>query len=82
MDTIFHGEQDFEWYKKKLDADAKYAHRHLGTPTKYPCKILESEWWDNPNGPYEYSHSFIYQQIQTCIQCGHTERIWPKIEEV
>jgi hypothetical protein len=32
-----------------------------------------SKWEDNPNGPYEYHHSFIYQKTteSVCDSCGH-----------
>jgi len=81
MVAEFKNKDDFEWYKKELDVKAKYAHEHHGEPEKYPCRIFESEWWDNPNGPYSYSHSFIYQQEIVCPTCGHKHLVWPKLEE-
>ncbi len=77
----FENEWDFIWYTRKLDADNKYAYKHNGKPEKYPCCLLESEFWDNPNGPYEYFHSFLYQQEVVCEQCGHRKLVWPQVEE-
>jgi len=77
MSIILESAEDFNWYCKKLDVDGKYNHRHIGTPSKYPCKVL-SEWGDEPNGPYFYVHDFIYQQTITCECCGHKKLIWPE----
>jgi len=75
--TILRNAEDFEWHKKALDANAKYQHRHNGgTPTCYPC-IVESDYWDDPNGPYTFTHSFVYQVTVTCPNCGHKEIKWP-----
>jgi len=69
---------DFEWYKRKLDADAKYEHRHTGgNPAKYPCRVM-SRYYDDPNGPYTFAHDFMYQQEIECACCGHKTTIWPK----
>lgn len=65
----------WKWYKKALDVERKYEHRHNGMPNSYPCKV-ESEFWDDPNGPYTYNHSFIYQQEATCEKCGHKTKEW------
>lgn len=81
MRIIFNNKEDFEWYKKKLDVDRKYAHLHFGDPRQYPCEIWDSEFWDNPNGPREYHHSFLYQQEVICEKCGHKEFVWPNIGE-
>ena len=70
---------DFEWYKKRLDVDAKCNHRHHGEPDKYPCKV-HSTWSDDPNGPYSYDHVFIYLQSVQCKECGHVTKVWPEVE--
>lgn len=64
--------KDFEWYKHGIDNGARYHHRHYGEPKRYPC-LVRSEWSDDPNGPYTYTHSFIYQTtVKTrCEHCGH-----------
>lgn len=71
---------DFIWYTRKLDALAKHAHGHYGKPVKYPCRLLNSEFSDNPNGPYEYTHTFVYQQKHVCECCGHVTLIWPEVD--
>jgi hypothetical protein len=71
--------QDFHWYKCELDVKAKYLHEHHGTPDRYPCKV-SSEWYDNPNGPYTYYHTFIYTQEVTCDHCGARKVVWPEVE--
>ena len=72
---------DFNWYKARLDTNAKYYHKHYGEPKKYPCRVLESIWEDDPNGPYSYTHTFIYQQEVECPTCHHKELVWPQVEE-
>lgn len=72
---IIESKQDWEWYLKRLDAAAKYEHRHNGTPERYPCKV-ESEWADDPNGPYTYTHRFFYEEEKTCEKCGHKHNEW------
>lgn len=67
---------DFHWHKMGLDAGAKYKHHHIGEPERYPC-VVESEWADNPNGPYEFYHTFTYQQVEGCDKCGHKKVVWP-----
>ena len=69
--------EDFEWYKKSLDVSGRYNHRHRGEPSKYPCRVV-SEYWDDPNGPYTYHHSFIYQQEVVCQSCNHVTTVWPE----
>jgi len=71
---------DFRWYKVRLDAQSEYSHDHYGEPSEYPCKV-DSEWRDNENGPYEYHHTFIYQQKVKCPECGHETVVWPDIEK-
>lgn len=63
---------DFDWYTRKLDVAAKYGHCHHGKPTQFPC-LVESEWGDDPNGPYYYSHRFVYKKTTKykCDHCGH-----------
>lgn len=68
---------DFMWYTNRLDVAAKYKHRHIGIPAKYPCKV-HSEWEDDPNGPYTFVHTFFYQTETTCSQCGHKQLVWPE----
>ena len=68
--------EDFVWYKKKMDVDSRYVHRHCGEPEKYPCMVI-SEYYDDPNGPYTYYHSFVYQQLVTCPHCKHETLVWP-----
>lgn len=77
MSAILRSKDDFEWHVRKLDADRKYLHRHDGEPTHYPCKV-ESEWWDDPNGPYTYQHRFTYQQTVVCESCQHETVVWPE----
>ncbi len=74
METI-QSKHDWKWYKASLDINSKYAHRHLGEPEKYPCKV-RSEFYDNPNGPYTYNHEFIYQETIKCKECGHENQCW------
>ena len=31
-----------------------------GESEEYPCLIRICDFWDNPNGPYEYSLNFTY----------------------
>jgi len=68
MITLYN-EKDFESYKKFLDENSGYQHRHIGEPMSYPCKVL-STWYDDPNGPYMYEHKFIYITEQKCPYCG------------
>jgi hypothetical protein len=66
---------DFEWYCKELDVRHKYRHEHNGKPDRYPCKI-ESQWHDDPNGPYYYEHEFYYQKEEVCPCCKHKIMVW------
>jgi hypothetical protein len=77
---IFKEKSDFVWYKKELDLKAKYEHRHWNEPEKYPAMLLDSVWEDNPNGPYEYFHSFLYQQEITCPHCKKITVVWPEVK--
>jgi hypothetical protein len=77
---IFNCKDDFYWYKQKLDLNDKYKNEHRGEPEKYPAMLLESQWGDNPNGPYYYNHSFIYQQEITCDKCGTKKLVWPEVD--
>lgn len=61
---------DFEWYKQKLDVESRYHHRHINSPEKYPCKV-QSEYWDDPNGPYTFTHTFVYKTEIVCKHCNH-----------
>ena len=83
-DSILRSENDFYWYKKRLDLDSRYDFLHEGTPEKYPCKVV-STWQDDLNGPYWYSHRFYYRETEkiTCDKCGHTKSItlWTEILE-
>jgi len=54
-------ETAFQVYKNMLDHDRDYDHLHKGTPDHYPC-LVDSIWWDDPNGPYTYHHSFTYRK--------------------
>jgi len=74
METI-QSKEEWDWYLRKLDADAKYNHDHRGQPKSFPCKV-ESTWGDEPNGPYFYSHRFIYQTEKACQSCGHKHKEW------
>ena len=76
--TVLENENDFNWYKKGLDVSVKYKHRHNGEPERYPC-VVKSVWEDAPDGPYTYTHSFIYKQKIVCEKCGNAEEIWPDI---
>lgn len=76
MTEVLNSAEDFEWYKKGLDVSGRYAHQHNGRPDRYPCKVI-SEFWDDPNGPYNYNHSFVYQQEVECPQCHHKTLVWP-----
>lgn len=77
--TALRTEVDFDWYKKLLDARAKYNHRHIGEPKSYPCQVY-SIWEDDPTGPYTYEHKFLYQQEVVCPECGSKRFIWPKVD--
>ena len=78
---LLENKDDFFWHKKKLDVNNKYNHDHFGEPAKYPCKVV-SRWGDDPNGPYYYTHSFIYQEEVICDKCGHKKTIWPNVEDL
>lgn len=73
--TLLEREQDFHWYKAGMDVAARYNHRHNHEPKEYPC-LVKSEWWDNPNGPDEYTHMFFYKKEVTCESCGHKTKEW------
>ena len=77
---ILYDKNEFEWYKKKLDAEREYDHLHLNEPKKYPCGI-RSDFYDDPNSPYTYYHYFYYQQEVICKECDHKGLIWPHEEE-
>lgn len=70
-------EDDFYWYKQRLDLQSKYRHNHVREPKEYPCRVF-SVWSDPINSPYEYEHQFVYRQEITCPNCGHSELIWPE----
>ena len=74
---LLQSEEDFEWHKALLYAKGTYYHKHNGKPIKYPCKV-HSEHWDDPNGPYNYDHTFTYEVETVCSACGHKEIDWPK----
>lgn len=75
MDTL-NSKEDFEWYKKALDVNGRYEHKHVGEPENYPCKV-RSNFWDDPNGPYTYEHEFLYEVEIVCPSCGHTTKKLP-----
>lgn len=56
---LLKNKEDFENLKKKLDKEKSYKHRHYWEPDEYPC-LATSTWWDDPNGPYSYDHTFLY----------------------
>lgn len=47
----------FAQYKKDLDSSGKNKHIDYVVPKKedYPI-VVYSDFWDNPNGPYTYTH--------------------------
>ena len=71
--------EDFKWYKNELDVQQKYEHLHIGEPEKYPC-LVRSEFWDDPNGPYTFYHTFIYEKVIVCESCGNSQRVLKEIE--
>lgn len=74
---ILNNPSEFFWHKHKLDNESRYAHRHDGgEPSRYPC-IIESEWGDEQDGPYFYSHTFTYKVEVKCECCGHKSVKWP-----
>jgi hypothetical protein len=73
--TLIENSKEWKWYKKQLDVEQKYEHRHNGEPERFPCKV-KSDWWDDPNGPYTYDHTFIYQRDVKCKKCGHVSKEW------
>lgn len=73
--TLINSSTEWEWYWKRLDVDGKYNHKHDGFPESYPCKV-SSQFFDNPDGPYVYSHIFLYQAEKTCDKCGHKHKEW------
>jgi hypothetical protein len=77
---ILKNKEDFSWHKMALDAGRKYAHKHYGEPEKYPC-MVSSEFFDDPNGPYTYEHSFTYLQDVVCPHCNHKQSIWPELSK-
>jgi len=71
---------DFDWYKKKLNANSRYEFAHDGDPSKYPCKVVSKLEYDNSSsfgGRDTYNHEFVYQVEKICSSCGHKEIIWP-----
>jgi hypothetical protein len=68
--------KDFMWYKQELDVMSRYEHRHRGEPDKYPC-IVRSSFWDDPNGPYTYDHSFVYKE-----ECSLLANAYERLENV
>ena len=74
-------EDDFFWYKTELDVARKYEHDHEGgLPDRYPCRVY-SDFFDNPNGPYTYFHTFVYKVENICEGCGHSTMVWPEVIE-
>lgn len=67
--------EDWKWYKRRLDLEREYEHRHVGAPDRLPCKV-KSTFFDDPNGPYTYEHEFVYQKEVTCTSCGHKVLTW------
>ena len=59
--TYLGDKADYGAYMRTLDEDGNYDHRHEGIPTRYPCLVC-STFWDDPNGPYTYFHSFTYRE--------------------
>ncbi len=57
---IIKNKEEFEEMKKILDQN--YKHDHFGTPEKYPCKLIESKWYENIDSldPDYYIHDFSY----------------------
>jgi hypothetical protein len=77
MTTTLANIGDFQWHKAALDVAHKSHCKHNGEPEKFPCRVV-SEFWDDPNGPYTYNHSFIYQQSVICDHCGSESIVWPR----
>lgn len=77
MSRLLRNEEDFYWYKKELDLKGRYEYKHNHEPERYPC-VVDSSWFDDPNGPYSYDHTFFYQQLVTCESCGHQTLVWPE----
>ena len=77
--TNIKNKDEFYWYKLALDVSGRYSHRHIGEPEKYPCKVV-SVWRDDPNGPYEYHHKFVYLQEVVCEHCGNKTLAWPSVD--
>jgi len=74
---ILKNKEDFEWHKRKLDAEREVLFTHRYKPEKYPCGV-KSEYFDDPDGDWGYIHSFYYQQEVTCSECGHKTLVWPE----
>ena len=72
--------KDFEWYKKEIDVENRYEHRHNNDSIRYPC-VVSSEYWDDPNGPYTYDHHFFYEEEHKCSECGHVTKKFPITKE-
>lgn len=75
--TILEDKGAFHWYKVGLDLAKKYDHDHNGEPKSYPCAV-SSEWGDDSNGPYFYTHAFAYPENKSvkCEHCGNTTANW------
>ena len=79
MPRELRNDDDFFWYQKELDLKGKYEYLHRGgSPARYPCRVY-SDFFDDPNGPYTYIHTFVYQIENKCEKCGHSVITWPKI---
>lgn len=72
-----YNEDDFYWYKKKLDVDGKHNYVHVYEPERYPCYV-ESIFCNDSDSPYTYDHYFYYQQKAICKECGRITFIWPE----
>lgn len=66
--VLIRNSKEWDAYIVSLDVtfdDGKrvpYKHDHSGTPSEFPC-IVVSEFWDDPNGPYSYDHTFVYKGL-------------------
>jgi hypothetical protein len=46
-------------YRKITGPPVPYKFAHENEPSEYPC-LVQSDLQDDPNGPYYYSHHFVY----------------------
>ena len=80
--TKLTSDEDFKWYRAKLDLERRTQHVHQGTPNTYPCKVSsrldpQTDYSSSLGAKDIYTHYFIYQEHKVCPKCGHKSMEWP-----